>query len=135
MKAQDIMTHDVIMVEENLSVAEAIDKMVAKKVSSLIVDRLGENDSYGIVTRRDVVNKVIATGQDPLKVTLAEIMTKPVLTIYPTLPIRHIARLMVQTGLRRIPVFDGHQIIGIVSNSDVFRGFSKFLHNETEYLD
>ena len=134
MKSRDIMTKDVAMIEEGNSVATAINTMTEKKVSSLIVNRLDEDDSYGIVTRRDVVNKVVAQALDPNKMKVAEIMTKPLLTISPNLPIKHIAKLMVHTGVRRMPVFDGHQIIGIVSNSDIFRGFYRYMSDEKAFL-
>ena len=135
MKARDIMTKNAVMVEESVSVPEAVTTMMEKTVSSLIVNRLNEDDSYGIVTRRDVVNKVVAEGLDPQKVTVADIMTKPLLTIPPTLPIKHIARLMRQTGVRRMPVFDGLQIMGIVSNSDIFRAFGRYFSDDKAFLD
>jgi len=134
MKAQNIMTPTVFMVNQDLTVAEVVKHMVKKKVSSLIINRSDADDAYGIVTRRDVVNKVVAQGIEPDKITVAEIMTKPLLTISPNLAIRHVARLMVHTGVRRMPVFDGHKIVGIVSNGDVFRGFAKHLSDEEPFL-
>jgi CBS domain-containing protein len=134
MKSRDIMTKKVVMVEEEASVAEAVTLMNEKKVSSLIVNRLNEDDSYGIITRRDVVNKVVAEGLDPQKLRVNHIMTKPLLTISPNLSIKHVARLMLYTGVRRMPVSDGHQIIGIVSNSDIFRGFCRYLSDENAFL-
>ena len=135
MKSRDIMTQEVIVVEEGITVAEAVTAMIKKNTSSLIVNRLNEDDVYGIVTRRDVVNKVVAKGLDPQEVKVLDIMTKPLLTISPNLPIKHIAKLMVLTRVRRMPVFDGHQIIGIVSNSDIFRGFGKHLSDESAFLE
>jgi CBS domain-containing protein len=128
------MTQHVVMVEEGITVAEAVTTMSEKNVSSLIVNRKNEDDAYGIVTRRDVVNKVIAEGLEPQKVKVADIMTKPLLTIPPSLSIKHVARLMVHTGVRRMPVYDSRKIIGIVSNSDIFRGFSRYLSDEKAFL-
>ncbi len=133
MKTRDIMTKDVVMVDENVSVAKAMSIMTKNNVSSLIVNRTNEDDAYGIVTRRDVVNKVVSEDSDPLKLKVADIMTKPVLTISPNLSIQHVAKLMVHTGVRRMPVFDGHRTIGIVSNSDIFRGFYRYLNDEDEF--
>jgi CBS domain-containing protein len=129
------MTKSIVMIEESVSVAEAIETMTEKKVSSLIVNRLNEDDSYGIITRRDVVNKIVAKGLNPQRIKVTDVMTKPLLTISPNLPIKHIAKLMVHTGVRRMPVFDGHQIIGIVSNSDIFKGFSRYMSDEEAFLD
>ncbi len=127
MKAKDIMTKNVVMVDEEISAAEAIKTMSRHSVSSLIVNRSAHDDTYGIVTRRDVVNKVIAQGLNPVQTKVVAIMTKPILTISPNLAINHVARLMMHTGVRRMPVFDGHKILGIVSNSDIFRGYAKSL--------
>ncbi len=134
MKARDIMTKNVVMVEEGISVAEAVTTMIENKVSSLIVNRINDDDSYGIITRRDVVNKVVAEGISPQGIKVADIMTKPLLTIPPNLSIKHVARLMVHTGVRRMPVFDSRKIIGIVSNSDIFRGFGRYLSDENAFL-
>ena len=134
MKARDIMTPNVVMVDEGISVAEAVTSMMKHKVSILIVNRINEDDSYGIVTRRDVVNKLVSEGLDPQEFKVADIMTKPLLTIPPNLSIQHVARLMLHTGVRRMPVFDSRKIIGIVSNSDIFRGFGRYLSDENAFL-
>ncbi len=135
MKSRDIMIKKVITINEADTVTDAITTMTENNVSSLIVNRLNEDDSYGIVTRRDVVNKVVAGGLDPQQTKVADVMTKPLLTISPNLSIKHIAKLMVHTGVRRMPVSDGHQIIGIVSNSDIFRAFGRYLSNGKALLD
>ena len=135
MKARDIMTSKVVMVEEGITVAEAVTTMAEKNVSSLIVNRKNEDDAYGIITRRDVVNKVVAEGIEPKEIKVADIMTKPQLTIPPSLSIKYVARLMMHTGVRRMPVYDSRRIIGIVSNSDIFRGFSRYLSDEEAFLD
>ena len=127
MKSKDIMTKHVVVVDEEITVAELVNKMIQENVSSLIVNRSPSDDTYGIVTRRDVVNKIIAPGVDPYQARAVDIMTKPILTISPNLAINHVARLMKHTNVRRMPVFDGHRILGIVSNSDIFRGYAKSL--------
>ncbi|MBI5789319.1 MAG: CBS domain-containing protein [Candidatus Schekmanbacteria bacterium] len=132
MKAVDIMTSDVVMISESNNIADAIKKMEKTKVSSLIVESISADDTYGIVTRRDVVNKVIASGLDPASVNVAEIMTKPIMTVSPNLSLKHIANLMVRTGVRRVPVFDGHKILGIVSNSDILHGFARTVNGNGE---
>jgi len=123
MKAKDVMSTGILMTDEKKSVAQIMDKMLKGKVSSLLVDRSGDDDSYGIVTRSDIINKVVATGADPHTLKVEDIMTKPLLIVTPNLSIRDIAKLMVHTGVRRMPVFDGHKIIGIVSNSDILVGY------------
>jgi len=134
MKAKDIMSTDIKMTDEEITVAKIIDKMLKNNVASLIVDRSHDDDSYGIVTRRDIINKVVATGGDPHKLKVKDIMIKPLLIVTPNLSIRDIARLMVHTGVRRMPVFDGHKIIGIVSNSDIFTGYGKNIDSAKKFV-
>ena len=130
MNAKEIMTRKVMMVEDSVTVAEAVTKMMEEKISSLIVNRRSVDDAYGIVTRRDVVSKVIALGLNAEEIKVSDIMTKPLVTVTPNLNIKHVARLMSQTGVRRIPVFDGQQMLGLISNSDIFRAFGKYLTAE-----
>jgi len=95
--------------------------MNAKNVRSLIVNRRNEDDAFGIVTRKDIVNKVVADGKNPKDVKVHEIMTKPLITVSPGLSVEYCARLFAKTGIRRAPVFDGKKIVGILSNSDIFK--------------
>ena len=119
-KAQDVMTKEVITISGSASVAEAVRKMRERKVSSLIVDRRSPDDAFGIITRKDVVTKVVSPGKKLSEVKVHEIMTKPLVMMSPGLELKYCARLMAMTGIRRAPVFDGKQIIGILSNTDIF---------------
>ncbi len=119
-KASELMTKGVKMIDGSATVAEAVKKMRKEKVSSLVVDHRNQNDAYGMLTRKDVVNKVVDPGKDPNAVKVFEIMNKPLITVSPGLQIKYCARLMHHTGIRRAPVFDGTNIIGILSNTDIF---------------
>ena len=119
-KAVDVMTKGVISIEGTATVADAVRMMKEKKVSSLFVNRRGQEDAWGIVTRKDVVTKVVDPGKDPAEVKVFEIMSKPLVTVSPGLALKYCARLFHATGIRRAPVFDGTEIIGILSNTDIF---------------
>lgn len=118
--AGSIMKKNVISIEGKQTVADAIKMMREKKVSSLLVNRRGKEDAWGIVTRKDVVNKIVDPGKNPKDVKVHEIMSKPLVTVSPGLALKYCARLFHQTGIRRAPVFDGKEIVGIVSNTDIF---------------
>jgi CBS domain-containing protein len=119
-KAQDVMSKDVVFVDGSKTVAAAIKLMREKKVSCMIVKHRSQQDAFGIITRKDVVNKVVDPGKDPAKVKVYEIMTKPLIMVSPGLALKYCARLMHHTGIRRAPVFDGKNIIGMLSNTDIF---------------
>ena len=119
-KAQDAMTKDVVYVDGSASVAEAVALMRGKHVSSLIVKNRSQDDAFGIITRKDVVNKVVDPGKAPADVKVFEIMSKPLVMVSPGLALKYCARLMNAAGIRRAPVFDGKKIIGMLSNTDIF---------------
>jgi CBS domain-containing protein len=115
------MTCGVEKIAPNATVADAMKRMMELHITSLIVDKRGEDDSYGIITRKDVINKVIAERLDPKKVKVSRIMSKPILTIHPDDDDASVAKLMAKTNIRRFPVHDGRDLIGLISNSDIFR--------------
>jgi CBS domain-containing protein len=119
-KAGDVMTKEIVCIEGTATAADAVKLMREKKVSSLFVNRRGQEDAWGIVTRKDVVNKVVDPGKDPAQVKVFEIMSKPLVTVSPGLALKYCARLFNATRIRRAPVFDGKEIIGILSNTDIF---------------
>ncbi|NIM59207.1 MAG: CBS domain-containing protein [Candidatus Aminicenantes bacterium] len=119
-KAADVMTKNVAYINGNETVANAIGIMKEIRISSLIVNRRGPEDTWGIITRKDVVSKVVSPGRDPHAVFVFEIMTKPLVMVSPDLELKYCARLFNQAGIRRAPVFDGKDIVGILSNSNIF---------------
>ena len=118
--AATVMNKSIVSIEGKETVADAIRLMRDKKVSSLLVNRRGKEDAWGIVTRKDIVNKIVDPGKKPKEVKVFEIMTKPLVTVSPGLALKYCARLFHSTGVRRAPVFDGKEIIGILSNTDIF---------------
>jgi isocitrate dehydrogenase len=94
--------------------------MKEKQVSSLLV-RPGEGmHTWGFMTETDVIEKVVATGLEPGKVRVREIMSKPVITVPPGLGLQECAALLARADIRRVLVFDGNKMVGIVSMSDIF---------------
>jgi len=120
-KAADVMTKDVVCIDGKESVAEAIRLMTEKGVSSLVVNRRGHEDAWGIMTRKDAVSKVVDPGEDPGDVKVFEIMSKPLITVSPGLALKYCARLMNSAGIRRAVVFDGKEIVGMLSNTNIFK--------------
>ncbi len=118
--AADVMTRQVVDIDANARVAEAIEKMKEKKVSSLLV-RPGEGmHTWGFMTETDVIEKVVAVGLEPGQVHVHEIMSKPVITVAPNISLQECSALFARADIRRALVFDGETMVGIVSSSDIF---------------
>lgn len=126
MKAEDIMRKGVETIPSSATAADALRKMQRLKISSLIVDRRNKDDAYGLLTKGDIVTKVIEAGAKRRNLSgtkVFQIMSKPLITVPPGLAVKYCIRVMKKAGVSRVPVFDGKQIVGILSLSDVFNRF------------
>ncbi|GGQ82320.1 CBS domain-containing protein [Couchioplanes azureus] len=118
--AREIMTADVTCVKDRETLAEAAHKMAELNVGSLPI--CGEdNQLKGMLTDRDIVIKTIAADRDPAEVTAADVAQGKPVTIGADDDADEILRTMGQYKVRRLPVIDGHQLVGIVALADVAR--------------
>lgn len=120
MKAEQIMTKEVITIRGSATIAEAVALMKEKGLRALVVEPRNETDPYGMVTETDIVYKVVAYGRDPKQMRVYEVMTKPCVVVNPELGVEYVARLFAQTRIRRAPVIKGG-LLGILSVSDIIR--------------
>ena len=123
MQTQEIMTEQVVTINGWATVAEAVMLMKYIGLSSLVVSPVDESDTYGIISKTDIVYKVIATGKNLQTVQVKEIMTKPCITVSPELEVKYTARLFANTNIRHALVVEG-DLLGIVSISDIFNSQS-----------
>jgi CBS domain-containing protein len=119
LRARDIMQTEIASILPDLSVQDAASLMRHSGVRSLIVEKDTEDDAYGIVTFADIVNKVLAYGFEPSEVTVAEVMSKPLVVVNPSLKLDLIARLFAKHNIGHAPVFDNHKLVGVVSMTDL----------------
>ena len=117
-----IMKSPVISIEADKSVAEALHRMQEKGISSILVTPVAPGAPRGIMTKRDVISKVVSQGKDPQKLKVQDIMTPGLLITVPAdCPLREAAALMMEKDIRRVLVTRGGEIIGILSDTDIFR--------------
>src|SRR3954467_6105136 len=118
--ARDIMTGDAECVSVNETLADAARKLRDLDVGALPI--CGEDNRLkGMLTDRDIVVKCIAEGGDPSSMKVSELAEGKPVTIGAADPVEGAARTMKEHGVRRLPVIDGHDLIGIVSQADVAR--------------
>lgn len=95
---------------------------------TLIVDRRHEDDEFGIVLLSDIAKKVLAKDRSPARVSLHEIMSKPIVWVEPRMDVRYCARLFHRLGLSIAPVQEDEQVVGVVSYHEiVLNGLIKLL--------
>ena len=114
-QVRDCMRTDVTEVEGTLDVLSALKIMKEVRATSLIVKRRDDTDEHGLLLFSDVAKKVIAKDRAPERVSVYEMMAKPVLSVRPDMEIRYCARLFDNFGIRHAPVVENDQIVGIVS--------------------
>lgn len=114
------MTPDVTCIGEKETLAAAAKKMAELGVGSLPI--CGEDNKLkGMVTDRDIVIKALAADRDPAKVTASDVAQGKPVTIGADDDAAEILRTMGQHQVRRLPVIDGHRLVGIVALADVAR--------------
>ncbi|MBI5878682.1 MAG: CBS domain-containing protein [Chloroflexi bacterium] len=118
--AKDVMTRNVYLIASTASAGEASARMQQHHIHSLLVERDGDLDAYGIVTDTDIVGKVMAQGRDPGATRVRDVMSKPIITVPPDCSLFDMAQLMARNHINHLPVFDGKQLVGIVSSTDIF---------------
>jgi isocitrate dehydrogenase len=116
-----IMKSPVVSIEANKSVADAIHQMQEKGISSLMVTPAAPGEPEGMMTKRDIISKVVSHGKDPKTLNVQDVMTTSLISVPPDYPLADAARLMSEKGIRRVLVRQGGKIIGIVSDTDIFR--------------
>ncbi len=114
-RARDVMRKGLVTIDGMATAKEAAAKMRAEKVSYLLVDRRHPDDAWGIVVVQDFIKGVIIPGRSPAQVNVYEIMTKPVITVPADMDIRYATRLIYRAGIRRAPVDDKGEIVGMLS--------------------
>lgn len=118
MKASEVMTKDVATISSSATVAEAIKLMRERGWRSLIVDRDHDQDAYGIISDTDIQFKVNVAGNDPQRIQVRDIMTKPCIVVNPDLSVENVLRLFVNNRILRAPVIQ-KELLGIISISDI----------------
>lgn len=120
-KARDLMTADPRWVDIDLTVAEAARMMAEDDIGALPVCN-GEGRLQGMITDRDIVVKVVASGKDPAACKVSELATQPeVVTIGADDSAEEALRTMKDHAVRRLPVVDGTALVGMLAQADLAR--------------
>jgi CBS domain-containing protein len=117
MKAEEVMTREVITLDENVSVKKAAEIMAQEGVSALIAT--SEGRAIGILTERDILKRIVAEGKNSRKMKVKEIMSSPLVTIEPSTDLEEAAHVMFEKKIKNLPVIHDNRLIGLISLSDI----------------
>src|SRR5436305_11442787 len=117
-KAREVMSGGAECVQANESVKRAAEKMAELDVGALPI--CGEDNRLkGMLTDRDITIGVVAKGKDPASTEAGEFGGEKPVTIGADDSIDEAIRTMAEHKVRRLPVIDGHDLIGVVSQADL----------------
>ncbi|MBN2137518.1 MAG: diguanylate cyclase [Sedimentisphaerales bacterium] len=108
----------IVTIPCNATVKEAAAVMSGNKVGCLVVN--DETGKYaGIITERDVVNRVITPAKNAMDITVAEIMTSHILTCSPDTPTSEAREIMADNNIRHLPIVQDGVVVGMLSARDL----------------
>lgn len=114
-----VMSRPLITVDVESYAHDAMKLMAEKDIGAVGVTEKGE--PVGIVTERDVLKKC-CLGASCMKVKVREIMSRPLVTTDAETPISEAMKVMIDKNIRRLPVTEKGEIVGIVTQEDLMRG-------------
>ena len=122
MRISEIMVKDPVRVSPDTSVGEIARQMRDKSISSVILVK--GDQAVGIVTERDLVRRVLASGRDPGATKAFEICTRPVATTSDSADLELAVDIMNSYNIRRLVIVDrDSKVVGIVTTDDIWRNY------------
>ncbi len=114
---RDVMTPLPRVLDASASVMDAAEIMRDSDIGDVVV--LEDRQLYGILTDRDIVVRVLAEGSDPATVRVGQVCSRELTTIPPTASVGDAVRLIREKAIRRLPVVEEGEVVGIVSMGDI----------------
>ncbi len=114
------MTRAVKTVEIEASVGEAVKKMNKFRIGSIVVVDSTKRRPLGILTERDIL-RLVEVSPAPMTDRVKEVMSRQLVTIDPSAGVEEAAGLMTRRGVKRLPVMENDELVGIITSSDIIR--------------
>jgi CBS domain-containing protein len=122
--ARDVMSGGADCVGENETLLDAAKKLAQLEVGAMPI--CGEDDRLkGMLTDRDIVVKALAQGKDPAKTRAGELAQGKPVTIGADDSVDEALHTMAEHKVRRLPVIDGHRLVGVVSQADLAKNLEE----------
>lgn len=134
MLVKDAMNKDVETIGENDNVRNAAERMVNRRIGSLVVlSPVGQ--LTGLLTERDILRDVVARGENSKDVKVGDIMTKELIVISPEATLEDAADVMTKNKIKKLPVVDEKgALVGIITASDLIAYEQKLVESVSELM-
>ena len=118
-KVSDAMTRNPITIEKTATIKEAAFKMLKNNVGSLIIKE--NNKLLGIITEKDMIDKVLANNLNAEKTMVKDIMSKEIKTISSQMDLYDAITKMRDEDVRRLPVIENDEVLGLLTEKDILK--------------
>ncbi|MCH9829367.1 MAG: isocitrate dehydrogenase (NADP(+)) [Gammaproteobacteria bacterium] len=122
---RDLMTRSLITVTDEENVEAAMHVMADAGVSSVVVEP-DASGAWGILTKRDVVTKIVNGDRNPATTRVGEIATRPVVSVAAEASVREAASLLSSQNFSRLTIEEGGRVIGMITEDDIFSTVERF---------
>ena len=119
MKIEEAMIRNVITLQSDVSAYDAVKIMNENKIGCLVVLQYGQ--VAGILTERDLLERVLEKCKNPRETSITEIMTKHVIVGKPDMQLAEAAKLMFEKKVKKLPIVEGNRLVGLVTLTDLAR--------------
>ena len=122
----DLMTRSLITVTDDETVEQAMHLMTDNNISSVVVEP-NQDGVWGIITRRDIVAKIVrGKGRNPATTKVRDVASRPIVSVTAETSIRDAASKITDSNISRFTVVQGKEVIGIVTETDIFNAVEKY---------
>ena len=114
---RDIMQKNVITIEHNKTAHDAASILKEKEISFLVI--IKDEKPIGVVSERDVVQKVVAQDQKASSVLIEDIMSKKFRWVSPDTPIEDAVQKMLNNNIRRLIILEDEKLVGVITQTNL----------------
>jgi two-component system sensor kinase FixL len=132
-EVSDIMTSEVAVIAGSENVKAAAEFMASQDISCLVV--VEDDTVVGIFTERDLLRRIVAAKRDPVRTSMKDVMSSPVVTVPSDCSVLSARRLLEKTSIRRLVVVDDDTLRGVLTQTDILKAIKTMLEEqEQNYL-
>lgn len=116
---KEAMKSNSVIVKPTITVLEAAKIMRKKKIGNVIV--VEKKQPIGILTESDILKKIVAEGKNANEILVEEVMSTPIIVADPYISVEEAMKTMGKCNIRRLPVVENGELIGIITHKDISR--------------
>ncbi|MDH5438526.1 MAG: CBS domain-containing protein [Candidatus Bathyarchaeota archaeon] len=119
LEVEDIMIKDVVTIDEEATVKEAVELMNKHEIGCLVA--MKKEKPSGILTERDLLRRVLGKSKDPENTKVSKVMSKPIVVGKPKMEVEEAVRLMFKMKIKKLPVVEKGRLLGLITLTDLVR--------------